>query len=58
MDNDHRTWDAYYNRFWPAEYLVDRNGFVRSQHFGEGHYRATEEQIRRLLKNTFKNILQ
>jgi thiol-disulfide isomerase/thioredoxin len=50
MDNEHRTWNAYYNRFWPAEYLVGRDGLVRSQHFGEGHYRATEKQIRSLLK--------
>jgi thiol-disulfide isomerase/thioredoxin len=49
MDNDHATWNAYQNRYWPAEYLVDRDGVVRYQHFGEGHYDEMEQHIRDLL---------
>ena len=27
QDNDFVTWRAYSNRFWPAKYLVDKDGF-------------------------------
>ena len=49
QDNDFATWDAYNNRYWPAKYLIDRDGQVRYTHFGEGHYAETEGQIRELL---------
>ena len=50
QDNDFATWLAYSNRFWPAKYLVDKDGIVRYTHFGEGAYIETEEQIRKLLE--------
>jgi cytochrome c biogenesis protein CcdA/thiol-disulfide isomerase/thioredoxin len=49
QDNDYGTWDAYDNQYWPAEYLVDRQGRVVHVHFGEGQYAETEALIRRLL---------
>ncbi|MGH3132511.1 MAG: cytochrome c biogenesis protein DipZ [Gaiellaceae bacterium] len=49
LDNDFATWRAYRNQYWPAKYLVDRNGRVRYVHFGEGAYDETERWIRRLL---------
>ena len=49
LDNRYKTWDAYSNQYWPAEYLVDRLGRVREAHFGEGEYGATEQAIRSLL---------
>ena len=49
LDNDYGTWNAYGNRYWPAKYLIDRNGHVRFVHFGEGSYRETERVIRTLL---------
>ena len=49
LDNGYKTWDAYSNEYWPAEYLVDRLGRVRRAHFGEGEYGATEHAIRQLL---------
>jgi thiol-disulfide isomerase/thioredoxin len=49
LDNDYATWNAYSNQYWPADYLVDRNGDVRAVHFGEGDYGTTERQIRGLL---------
>nr|MDP9487060.1 cytochrome c biogenesis protein DipZ [Actinomycetota bacterium] len=49
IDNASATWDAYDNRYWPAFYLVDADGFVRYRHFGEGAYDETEEKIRELL---------
>jgi hypothetical protein len=51
QDNDFQTWRAYRNRFWPAKYLVDQEGAIRYNHFGEGAYDKTEQQIRRLLEN-------
>ena len=50
QDNDFQTWRAYNNRFWPAKYLIDRDGVIRYTHFGEGAYAETERQIRELLK--------
>jgi len=28
QDNDFKTWDNYSNRFWPAKYLIDKDGVV------------------------------
>lgn len=49
QDNLYKTWDAYGNRFWPAFYLVDRDGRIVHRHYGEGDYEATEARIRQLL---------
>ena len=49
QDNRFKTWDGYANQYWPAEYLIDRQGHVRHTHFGEGEYPQTEALIRRLL---------
>ena len=52
QDNDFITWRRYNNRYWPAEYLVDKDGVVRYTHFGEGAYAETEDVIRELLAET------
>ncbi len=52
LDNDFATWRAYSNQYWPAKYLIDRDGRVRYHHFGEGAYEDTERRIRRLLGET------
>mgnify|MGYP001472532166 CR=1 FL=1 len=49
QDNDLATWLAYNNRFWPAKYLIDKEGVVRYTHFGEDQYLETEKRIRDLL---------
>jgi len=49
IDNDYGTWNAYGNQYWPAKYLIDREGHIRFVHFGEGAYGETERVIRRLL---------
>jgi thiol-disulfide isomerase/thioredoxin len=49
LDNDHKTWDAFGNRYWPAEYLTDSLGHIRHTHFGEGSYDETEKVIQQLL---------
>jgi cytochrome c biogenesis protein CcdA/thiol-disulfide isomerase/thioredoxin len=49
LDNNYSTWSAYSNQYWPADYLVDKTGQIRSVHFGEGDYAKTEADIRALL---------
>jgi thiol-disulfide isomerase/thioredoxin len=49
LDNRYGTWTVWRNQYWPAKYLIDRNGHVRYYHFGEGEYAETEEAIRTLL---------
>ena len=49
QDNEYATWDAYHNNSWPAEYLIDQNGNIVSEHFGEGNYDIEENNIRKLL---------
>ncbi len=52
QDNEYATWQAYDNHFWPAKYLVDKNGKIRYTHFGEGDYDKTEKMIQDLLAET------
>jgi cytochrome c biogenesis protein CcdA/thiol-disulfide isomerase/thioredoxin len=49
LDNGFKTWNNYSNQFWPAEYLIDKDGNIRHTHFGEGGYEETENIIRELL---------
>jgi thiol-disulfide isomerase/thioredoxin len=49
LDNDHETWNAYQNSYWPRKYLVDSDGYIRYDHIGEGGYAETENAIRNLL---------
>ena len=56
IDNGYGTWNAWGNQYWPAEYLIDRNGHVREAHFGEGQYDQTEASIRALLGGALKSL--
>jgi thiol-disulfide isomerase/thioredoxin len=49
LDSDHQTWNAFSNRYWPAEYITDDLGHIRHTHFGEGEYDQTEKVIQQLL---------
>lgn len=49
QDNDFQIWKSFDNRYWPAKYLVDKDGYVRYYHFGEGKYDQTEAAIQNLL---------
>ncbi|MFZ0463942.1 MAG: redoxin family protein [Candidatus Acidiferrales bacterium] len=50
LDNGYAIWHAYANRYWPAKYLIDKDGYIRFFHFGEGDYGASEEAIQMLLR--------
>lgn len=49
LDNQFQTWDNYGNHYWPAHYLIDKQGQVVYIHFGEGQYAVTEHNIQVLL---------
>ncbi len=49
QDNDYAIWDSYNNEYWPAEYLINQKGEIVEEHFGEGNYDKTENDIRYLL---------
>ena len=49
IDNDFAIWRSFENHYWPAAYLVDRDGRIRFNHFGEGAYETIERAIQQLL---------
>lgn len=49
LDNNLDTWTNYNNKYWPAHYLVDKEGNIVYTSFGEGRYQETENNIRVLL---------
>jgi len=49
IDNDFAIWQAFTNHYWPALYLVDAQGHLRSHHFGEGAYELSEMILQHLL---------
>ena len=53
QDNNGDTWRAYKNHYWPALYLIDKQGHIRYVHIGEGRYKETEENIKALLAETY-----
>ena len=55
QDNDFKIWRAYNNHYWPAKYLIDKEGVVRMTHFGEGDYDETEMAIQELLGEEVKS---
>ncbi len=48
LDNDYRYWTAAGNRYWPAYYLVDKQGKLREVYVGETH--ADTAQARKIEK--------
>ena len=49
LDNSYDTWNAYHNEYWPAEYLIGKNGEIVYTHFGEGDYAQDEQAIQQAL---------
>ena len=58
LDNNHATWNAYQNNYWPHKFLVDIDGYVRFDHIGEGGYDETEKVIQELLKERMEELNQ
>lgn len=49
LDNHFSTWRQFQNHNWPAHYLINQQGQVVYQHFGEGDYDILDNNIRYLL---------
>ncbi len=52
VDNQTANWKAWYNRYWPCVYLVDKNGFVRYRwegELGEAGYKKMSALLESLL---------
>lgn len=49
LDNQYVMWQQYSNHYWPAHYLINKQGKVVYEHKGEGAYAVTENNIRYLL---------
>jgi len=43
LDNNYANWNAYGNNYWPRDYLVDNQGYIRYSHIGEGGYDQIEQ---------------
>lgn len=56
LDNDFKTWQVYENRFWPAKYLIDQDGFIRGVFYGAGQYAEIEHTIQDLLREIDSNV--
>lgn len=56
MDNDYAIWNAYRNQYWPAQYLIDAQGQIRYQHFGEGAYQETDQMVQTLLNEAKSEV--
>jgi len=44
MDNDFAYWRALNNRYWPAFYLIDKQGRLRAVYVGETHADGAQAQ--------------
>jgi thiol-disulfide isomerase/thioredoxin len=49
LDSNREIWKLFANRYWPTKYLLDKDGYLRYGHFGEGAYAETERMIQELL---------
>jgi len=50
QDNNFETWRNYENHYWPAVYIIDKQGFIRYTHFGEGKYQEIDNVVEVLLE--------
>ncbi len=49
LDNQFVTWRNFKNHYWPAHYLIDKQGNVVYEYFGEGGEDILENNVRYLL---------
>jgi len=50
LDSDYAIWRGFDNQYWPALYVIDAQGRIRHQRFGEGDYEQAEKVIQQLLR--------
>ena len=56
IDSNREIWKAFANRYWPTKYLLDKDGYLRYGHFGEGGYAECEQGIQQLLREIDPNV--
>ncbi len=56
IDSNREIWKAFANRYWPTKYLLDKDGYLRYGHFGEGGYAECEQVIHELLREIDPSI--
>jgi thiol-disulfide isomerase/thioredoxin len=49
IDSERLIWQAFDNKYWPAQFFIDGKGRIRYHHFGEGDYGQLERVIQKLL---------
>jgi len=49
VDSNREIWKSFANRYWPTKYLLDKDGYLRFCHFGEGGYGECEQVIQELI---------
>lgn len=49
LDSDRRTWDSFDNEYYPAQYLVNSDGYIAEVHFGEADMGDMEKAIQKEL---------
>ncbi len=54
IDNDSSYWRAMNNRYWPAYYILDKQGNVRAVFFGETH---EGDRRAKQIEKTIKTLL-
>lgn len=50
IDSNREIWKAFATRYWPTKYLLDKDGYLRWGHFGEGGYAECEQVVQELLR--------
>jgi thiol-disulfide isomerase/thioredoxin len=56
-DNDYAIWTAFGNHCWPALHVVDTDGVIRDEHYGEGRYEQSERTTSLELLRTHRDAL-
>lgn len=49
IDGDFANWNRYKVWAWPTWFIVDKEGYIRYSHVGEGDYAGSEKVIQQLL---------
>lgn len=49
IDGDFANWNRYNVYAWPTWFIVDKEGYIRYSHVGEGDYSGSERVIQQLL---------
>ncbi len=50
IDGDYANWNRYGVRAWPTWFILDKEGYIRYSHVGEGDYAGSERTIAALLQ--------